>query len=137
MEVPYIEVLKARLAARFHVQVELTRVPQGFQTPAAIPVEGRVLQIFRGDSSLSLGDELIFDVRVCRESDTLPFGPSFMLYDRFISTRYMEVFLNGIPPRCNVPLNNCTILSTPTGTPQLPAPRLEDLAKMDSGSRLG
>jgi hypothetical protein len=64
--VPYITVLKARLSARFHVQVELTRVPQDFQTPAAIPVEGCVLQIFRGDSSLSLGDKLIFEIHICQ-----------------------------------------------------------------------
>ena len=137
MAVDYIGVLKARLTARFHVQVELTRVPQDFQTPAAILVEGRVVQIFRGDSSLSVGDKLIFDIHVFRKGDKLPCGPSFMLYDKFIATRYVEVFLNGIPPRCNVPLDNCIMLSRPTPTPQLPEPALEDFAKMNSASGLG
>ena len=127
--VPYITVLKARLSARFHVQLELTRVPQEFQTPAAIPVEGRVLQIFRSDSSLSLGDKLIFEVHICRRGDEIPLGPSFMQYENFLSMRYMEAFLNGVPPRCNVPLDNCTMLSAPTRTPQLPASRREYLVE--------
>jgi hypothetical protein len=56
MTVPYVGHLNAR--ARFHVQVELTRVPSECKTPGAVPVLGRVVRVFRGNSILSIGDQL-------------------------------------------------------------------------------
>ncbi len=125
MAVPYVGHLAARLRAALHVQVELTLIPRDFQTPAAVPVESRLVRIFRGPSSLSLGQQVRFSLHVYRHGDViLPF-PAFVLYDRFRMARYMEVFLNGTPPACEVALDEWEILDRPTTTPQLPASRLE------------
>jgi len=84
MTVPYVGHLNARLRARFHVQVELTRVPSGCKTPGAVPVVGRVVRVFRGNSILSIGDQLTFDVRVFRPGNRLPVGAYSMLYESLV-----------------------------------------------------
>jgi hypothetical protein len=124
MAIPYVAELHARLRARFHVQLELTYLPSEFQTPTAITVEGFVIHVFRGGSSLSLGDKLTFDVNVCRRGDLIPpFGPTYQLYDKFLRARYVETFLNGTPPRCGVAVD-FMILSAPTRKPLLQGSRL-------------
>jgi hypothetical protein len=119
MAIHYNGILDRRLRARFHVQVELTGVPTDFQTPAQISVEARVVRIFRGDSILKIGDELTFDISVCRRGDKIPCGPSFMLYEKFVSGRYMEIFLNGFPPAVEAFDGSYMILHAPTRTPRL------------------
>jgi hypothetical protein len=115
--ISYDGILDARFHARFHVQVELTSVPSDFQTPAAIPVEGRVVRIFRGDSGLAIGDKLAFGINVCRRGDAIPIGSSYMSYENFLSGRYMEVFLNGFPPAVHA--IDGVVLSAPTRRPRL------------------
>ena len=130
MAVAYVGELRSRLSARFHVQIELTRAPSGFQTPAAVYVDGRVVRLFRGDSSLSIGDKLTFEVNVCRRGDRLPLGPSFMLYDTFLAARYLEAFLNGSPPHCHLALDQCVALSDPTRRPHLRSSRVAYMVEM-------
>ena len=123
MAIPYVGRLSARSRARFHVQVKLSSLLGDFQTPAAIPVEGSVVRIFRGDSSLSIGDKLAFHVNVCRREDRIPCGPAYMSYETFLQARYLETFLDGTPP-CVEAIDLGLILSAPTRKPQLPGSRL-------------
>jgi len=123
MAIFYLGCWRARVGARFHVQVELSGLPSDLQTPAAIPVQGCVVRIFRGDSSLSIGDTLAFHVNVCRRDDRIPCGPAYMLYDEFLRARYLEIFLNGTPPRLEG-LDECKIPPSPTRKPQIQASRL-------------
>jgi hypothetical protein len=57
------------------------------------------------------------------QGDEIPLGPSFMLYEKFLSMRYMEAFLNGVPPRCR----RLRIVAWPRtfsrGSPNLGQPR--------------
>jgi hypothetical protein len=81
------------------------------------------VQIFRGDSSLSIGDKLTFHVNVRRHADRIPFGPIYMRYEALRQARYMETFLDGTPP-CVEATDPGLILSTPTRKPQLKGSRL-------------
>src|SRR5215469_15394008 len=123
MAIPYITALNNRRQARFHAQVEITYVARDCKTPATIPVEGRVLRIFRGDSSLSIGDRLTFQVRVCRSGDQIPTGPSYTLYDKLLSARYMEIFFNQ-SAWCTLLVDKQLISFAPTLWPRLPSSRL-------------
>jgi hypothetical protein len=130
MALPLISHLAARLRARMHVQVELTLIPSDFQTPAAVPVGGNVVRIFRGPSTLTVGRHVQFSVYVARHLDDIWPGPSFVPYDRFCAARLMEVFLNGSLPVCQVALDEHLILDAPTTTPQLRASRLEYVVEL-------
>ena len=124
MAVPYFGRLAARLGARFHVQVELVKPHAEFQTPAAQPVEGRVVRVFRGKGRLLLGQQVTFAVHVCRRGDRIWPGTSFMSYEDFVRARYMEVFLNGAPPGCVVALDEVSIVDRPSRRPQLRSSRV-------------
>jgi hypothetical protein len=105
MAVPYIGHLRARLRARFHVQAQVSHSGAEFRTPAAIPVKGRIVRVFRSGGALRVGDEVMFSVNVCRPNDEIPPGPAFMPYETFIRATHMEVYLNGEPPMCEVALD--------------------------------
>src|SRR5688500_5709967 len=99
MAVPYIGHLRARVRARFHVQIEVTSRESNIETAAAVPITGRVVRVFRG--AISVGDEITFSVHVMRTGDDIwlrpslmMIGPSFMPYETFIRTSHMEAFLN-------------------------------------------
>ena len=124
MAVPYLGHLAARRGARFHAQVELVKPQAELQTPAALPVEGRVVRVFRGKGGLSLGQQVTFSVHVCRRGDNIWPGPKFMRYEDFTGARYMEVFLNGAPPGCEVALDEVSIVERPSRRPQLRASRV-------------
>jgi hypothetical protein len=130
MAVPYLGHLAARLQSRFHAQVQVTHPDAVFQTPAAVPVKGRVVRVFRNSGTLRVGDEVTFSVHVCRPGDVIWPGPSFMLYETFMRANHMEVFLNGQPPRCEVARDECIALDRPTRIPQLRASWLAYLVEL-------
>jgi hypothetical protein len=119
--------LRARRDARFHVQVGLEQVPINVLTPAEVPVEGRVIRIFRGDGRLALGDRVTFTVPVCREGDEAPPGSAYLRYDDLVRATHMEAYLNGQPRHCEVPLDECTILTGPREEPSMTVAELEQL----------
>jgi hypothetical protein len=130
MAVPYHSHLGARLRARFHVQVQITDREAEPGTPAAVPVKGRVVRVFRSDGALNVGDEVLFSVHVRRKGDDIWPGPSFMLYETFANANHMELFLDGNPPQCEVLLDECIALDGPTRRPRLRASRLEYLIEL-------
>lgn len=124
MAVPFHGHLRARLKARFHVQVQLEQPGADFETPAVVPVRGRVVRVFRGGRALRVGDEVRFSVTVFRRGGPVWPGAGFMWYDEFIRTTYMEAYLNGDPPACELPLHECTAIDGPTFWARLRASRL-------------
>jgi hypothetical protein len=131
MAVPYIGQLKARLEARFHVQIEITFREADFATPAEVPITGRVVSVFRG--AISVGDEITFSVHVTRPEDDWDMrliGPTYMLYETFMRASYIEAFLNGDPPICELALDEYVVLDNPTPLPQLRSSRVEYLAEL-------
>jgi hypothetical protein len=56
-----------------------------------------------------------------------------MLYEKLFTAGYIEAFLNGTPPRCEIALDECMILSAPTPRPRSVSLRL---AKMAATSQL-
>ena len=83
MAVPHIGHLAARLRARCHAQVQVEHTSANPKTPAAVPVKGRVVRVFRSGGALKIGDEVEFSVHVCRPGDDIWPGPTFMRYETF------------------------------------------------------
>ena len=114
MAIAYHYRLEARREARFHVQVQVTHLEAMSYTPAEVPLKARVVRVFRSDGTLRVGDEVMFSMRAVRQDDYIPPGPPFMIYEKLMRVNYMEVYLNGDPPQCHVPWDECVILDRPT-----------------------
>ena len=126
MAVPLSGHLAARERARYHVQLELHPVPDGFRTPSEIPVSGRVVRVFRSDGTLAVGDGVWFKVHVHR-GDLWGIAPggSATHYDRIRSAKYVEAYLNGCPPECQSPLDEWQIIESPSDHPQVTVTQLQ------------
>ncbi len=119
MAIPQDEVERKRAAARFHLQIELGERPGKHVSTGPALVRGRVLRIFRGDSSIRPGDPLSFDLNVCSPGETPPPGSAHVSYDALLHARHMEVFLNGTPPRCDLVEDGWAVLSETSEGPVL------------------
>jgi hypothetical protein len=119
---------EARLRARYHVQVEVAHATIA-QTPARVPVTGRVRRIFRTDGRLGLGDEVHFSVAVCRPGDCIaPGGDRWMYLWLFERTTYVEAFLDGTPPECQVARSQCFPIPALSDTPSVTVPTEAEIA---------
>ena len=111
---------QARHDAAFHVQVELIKLPTGADTPCTITVCARVVEVFRALKSINPGDTVRFGVDVNRRDDEIPAGGTIWIdYDNLSSARFMEVFLDGDPPDCQVALWNCQLIDSPSRKPKM------------------
>lgn len=112
---------KARRNAAFHVQVELIGPLPVIDTPGNVKVKAQVATVFRGSNSLSAGDHVTFEVAVTRPTDhpdSLPYGGQIWTnFDKSEAARFMEVFLNGDPPDCEVALWQSKLIDSVTITP--------------------
>jgi hypothetical protein len=116
--------------------VKIEKIPVDFQTPAEVLVEGPVIRVFRSDGNLKPGDWVSFKVNVCREGDEiLLIGPTYTFYDNFVAASYVEAYLNGAPPQCEVPLDEWAPLETPSEEPRLTVEELEHLVKATKRKR--
>jgi hypothetical protein len=120
MVLPASHYRQARHNAEFHLQVELMEIPATATTPCNITVSAKVVQVFRARTSLHRGDTVTFGIAVNRPGDDIPAGGAIWIdYDNLASHRFMEVFLDGEPPECNVALWQCRLLDAPSQTPQM------------------
>ena len=120
MVLPDSHYRQARHEAAFHVQVELTEIPSPAGTPCEVSVCAKIVQIFRAWNSLRSGDTVKFGVAVNRRGDEIPAGGTLWIdYDNLVSHRFMEVFLDGDPPDCHVPLWNYQLLDSPSEEPKM------------------
>lgn len=111
----------ARHEARFHVQIEVLSAAPAERTPGPMPVQARVVRVFRGDGSLAAGDSVHFVEQVTRPGDEIPCGGMiWKAHDAVLSARYLEAFLNGDPPNCVIPLCQSEVIAAPTVRPIMP-----------------
>jgi hypothetical protein len=83
-------------------------------------LETRVLKVYRSDGTLKVGDCVNFAEYVMREGDEIPCGGTrWKRHDEVWNARYLEAFLNGEPPSCEVALCQSVMLSAPTDCPQM------------------
>jgi hypothetical protein len=128
---PPFEYKKARILARFHVQVELDSVPDIALTPGEVRVGGRVNRVFRGDPDLRCCDPVEFAVSVYRQQDDLPVGGiCWTNFDALRGARFMEVYLTGKPPNCSVARWQSKIIEKPCDTPALPCTPADSLDEL-------
>jgi hypothetical protein len=95
-----------------------------------VPVAGRVVAVFRGDGKLNSGDEVRFSAAVYRNPNEIPPGGwSWISKDAFSNAEYLEVFLNGEPPNCEVADYQVLVIDTPTQSPRAHVPTEDELAE--------
>jgi hypothetical protein len=135
MSIDIMQRLKARREAQFHVQVELESIPSNILTPSEVSLLGRVIRIFRSDGRLGLRDEVAFTIRVCKTGDEIRPGSSYLLYDELIGATHIEVYLNGNPPHCEIPIDEFMILEAPSAEPRMAVSELEELIASREGKR--
>ncbi len=88
-------------------------------------VQGLVVRAFRTDGLLGLGDRVEFPLWVCRRGDE-PTGPAFIYDEAFSRAEYMEAYLAGTPPKCQLVAYEFCVLEAPTDQPVLRADELEE-----------
>lgn len=112
--------LLARHEARFHVLLEITSAGPAAPTPGPMPLEGVVLRAYRTDGALRVGDHVRLAEHVMRPGDDLPCGGiRWKPHDEVASARYLEAFLNGDPPDCEVALSQSVVLAEPGAGPRM------------------
>jgi hypothetical protein len=111
MAIGLAERVKARRLAPFHVQLELEPSGTVRSTPGLMPIAGRVSRIFKGHGKVSVGDRLTFSVNVCRRGEETPPGAAYLFEDDLRHATYIEVYLDGTPPQCQIVFDECAILA--------------------------
>ena len=110
----------ARHEARFHVQARFELVGEVDRTPCFAQVEATVVSVFRGKDLIRVGERLCFGVGVTRPGDCLPeSGVVWQPDAAFREARFVEVFLNGDPPACEVALSQIMLLDAPSDGPRM------------------
>ncbi len=118
----------ARQRALFHGQVRILTVATEVRTPGQASVEAGIVKIFRGPPPFLPGAEVRFDVSVLSGDEPLeqiPLGGT--IWTNLTALRaasYLEVFLNGNPPECEIALWQQRIIDQPSDRPQTPAAHL-------------
>ena len=117
-----------RRSAPFHVQLELNKASYRELPSGPTEVHGVVVRVFRTDGRLTAGDHVEFELWVCR-SGNVPTGPAFIYEEEFARAVYMEVYLAGTPPKCDLAGYEFCVLDAPSDRPMLTPEELEELEK--------
>jgi hypothetical protein len=114
-----------RTTAPFHVQFQLEK-EEHVKIPSAIFMGGQVVRVFRSDGRLGLGDRVRFKIWLCQPGDE-PTGPAFIYHSAFTRARYIEAYLHGQPPDCDLAAYELEVLSAPTDEPTMSVAQLQHL----------
>ena len=117
--------LRWRRTAPFHVQLELDQVWDPERASGEIPVNGLVVRVFRADGRLDVGDHIEFPLYVCHKGDE-PTGPAFIYADALARAVYMEAYLAGTPPKCELVAYEFCVLDAPSDRPVMTPTKLEE-----------
>ncbi len=116
---------EARRTADFHGQVRILNVDQSIQTPGVAQVTAEVVRSFRRHPAYSCGAHVRFGVSVLSGNEPwerVPIGGTrWTNYTELLRAKYMEIFLNGDPPACQVALWQSAIVEMLTTRPVLDA----------------
>jgi hypothetical protein len=118
--------LESRRTAPFHVQLELEKTQKIRRVPDDVRIQGRSIRVFRTDGRLAVGDRVEFTLWVCRPGDE-PTGPAYIDYDDFVAASYMEAYLYGDPPACELAAYEFAVIAGPSEAPTLTQHELEAL----------
>lgn len=111
---------EGRRRARYHLQIQRDAIPEKVLTPGAHSLTGVVVQVFRGDRTIYVGDRVGFNIQVARDSDSLPCGPTIWAdLDRLRSCAVVEAFLSGEPPQLALEMNQFELLSESSKRPSM------------------
>ena len=119
--------VKGRMTAPYHVQFQLDKKAEPLKVPSDIVLCGQVVRVFRSDGRLGRGDRVGFKIWVCQPGDEIT-GPAFIHHDAFMQASYIEAYLYGTPPDCNLAAYEFAVLSAPTDEPSMTVAQLEELA---------
>ena len=112
--------LEARRSAQHHVQVEITAISLPSELPGSATIRARVGTVFRSTAGLSADDSLEFGVSVTRSMDDVPTGAvCWTLAEVLAEGRWLEAFLNGSPPNCEVAAWQSEPIGGPTSRPTM------------------
>jgi len=125
MAVPFITHLRARLHARFHVQLQLDEIPEPAGGGTPVTLEGRIVRAFRTHDGMAVGDLVRFPVRLLADDDVAPFDGVFVRYRELAASRHVEAFLNGHPPAFEIELDEILVIPGPSDVPYMEASRLQ------------
>lgn len=126
MAIPLEGRLKVRLTAPFHVQVELEKWQNIQRVAGDIEVRGRVVRVFRTDGRLTVGDPVAFTLWACDAGDE-PTGPAYIYFDDLMPASYVEAYLYGDPPKCDLGAYEFSVIPAPSDEPTLTPRELEGL----------
>jgi hypothetical protein len=124
MAIPLEGRLWWRRTAPFHVQLELEKARDLVRALGETQVRGLAVRVFRTDGRLSAGDRIEFPLWVCRTGDE-PTGPAFIYEDAFSRAEYIEAYLAGTPPKCQLAAYEFCVLDAPSDRPVLTPEQLE------------
>jgi hypothetical protein len=125
MAIPIEGRLAARRTATFHIQMALTT--RTLERGEA-EITGNVVRVFRTDGRLVEGNDVTFAIWVCKPGDE-PTGPAYIYGDDLAKAVFMEAYLRGSPPYCELAAYEFTRIDAPTDQPVLTPAELEELLK--------
>jgi hypothetical protein len=126
MAIPLEGRLMWRREAPFHLQLALDKTRSAEQVIGQTQVQGEVARVFRTDGRLSEGDCITFPLWVCRAGDE-PTGPAYIYHDEFVKAAFVEAYLYGSPPACELAAYEFHVIDAPTERPTLTPGELEAL----------
>ena len=123
MAIPIQARLTARREAPFHIQmaVEKRAVVRG-----EAQITGKVVRVFRTNGRLEEGDNIAWPIWVCQPGDE-PTGAAYIYGDDLARASFIEAYLWGTPPACELAAYEFTLIDTPTEQPVLSPAELEKL----------
>ena len=125
MAIPIQGRLVARDTAPFHLQ--MTLMPRT-NSHGAAELAGTVVRVFRGDGRLAEGDEICFPIFICRPGDE-PTGPAYVYEEALARNAFVEAYLFGTPPSCQLAAYEFMLIQAPTDHPIMNSEELEQLLK--------
>ena len=134
MAIPLDGRLHWRRTAPFHVQLELNKAGDRGGGLRQTQVHGLVVRIFRTDGRLTSGDYVEFPLWVCHRGDE-PTGPAFIYEDAWARAVYLEAYLTGTPPQCELAAYEFCVLDAPSDRPILTPEELETIEGRDASLR--
>jgi hypothetical protein len=124
-----------RKTAPYHLQLELDQkaiqleLAKEYQHWDGSRIECRVVRLFRSNKGLTIDDRVSFRIFVC-EPGLEPTGPAYIYKKDLVQTTFMEAYLHGEPPECQLAAYEFEILKNgPTKKPVMSVGQLKKSMK--------
>jgi hypothetical protein len=118
--------INARTNAPYHLQFQVDPLSEPSRSPSEVVIRGNVVRTFRSAGRLGSGDKIAFKIWVCEPGDE-PTGPAFVYYDQLMQATYIEAYLYGVPPNCELAAHEFALINAPTEQPGMTVAQLREL----------